>query len=52
MTRLLIGGELVDGAGDPLEVEEPARGEVFASVALPSDEQVDAECPFGAADLL
>ena len=40
--KLLIGGERVDGDGTPLEVEEPARGEVFASVALPSEEQVDA----------
>src|SRR5829696_8474727 len=40
--RLLIGGELVEGAGAALEVEEPARGEVFASVGLPSEEQVDA----------
>jgi acyl-CoA reductase-like NAD-dependent aldehyde dehydrogenase len=42
VTRLLIGGELVEGAGALLEVEEPARGEVFASVPLPSEEQVDA----------
>jgi acyl-CoA reductase-like NAD-dependent aldehyde dehydrogenase len=40
--KLLIGGELVDGEGEALEVEEPARGEVFATVAFPSDEQVDA----------
>ncbi len=39
---LLIGGELVEGAGGALEVEEPARGEVFATVPLPSEEQVDA----------
>ena len=41
-TRLLIGGELVAGAGAALAVEEPATGEPFASVGLPSDEQVDA----------
>ena len=40
--KLLIGGELVAGEGAALEVEEPARGEVFATVALPSEEQVDA----------
>ena len=40
--KLLIGGELVAGDGAPLEIEEPARGEVFSTVALPSEEQVDA----------
>ena len=40
--KLLIGGELVEGEGAALEVEEPALGEVFATVALPSEEQVDA----------
>ena len=40
--KLLIGGELVDGDGERLDVEDPARAEVFASVSLPSDEQVDA----------
>ena len=40
--KLLIGGELVAGEGNALDVEEPARGEVFATVALPSEEQVDA----------
>jgi acyl-CoA reductase-like NAD-dependent aldehyde dehydrogenase len=40
--KLLIGGELVAGDGPALEVEEPARGEVFATLALPSEEQVDA----------
>jgi len=40
--KLLIGGELVDGAGETLDVEDPSRGETFASVALPSEEQVDA----------
>jgi acyl-CoA reductase-like NAD-dependent aldehyde dehydrogenase len=41
-TRLLIGGEQVPGAGDPLEVENPYSEETIASVALPSSEQVDA----------
>jgi acyl-CoA reductase-like NAD-dependent aldehyde dehydrogenase len=40
--RLLIGGERVEGGAEPLEIENPALGEVFATVALPSDEQVDA----------
>jgi acyl-CoA reductase-like NAD-dependent aldehyde dehydrogenase len=40
--KLLIGGELVAGDGAPLEIEEPARGEVFSTVALPSEEQIDA----------
>ena len=39
---LLIGGELVGGDGAALEIENPALGEVFESVALPSEEQVDA----------
>ena len=42
MTKLLIGGELVAGDGPALDVEDPARAEVHATVALPSDEQVDA----------
>jgi acyl-CoA reductase-like NAD-dependent aldehyde dehydrogenase len=41
-TRLVIGGEQVPGAGDPLEVENPYTEETIASVALPSSEQVDA----------
>ena len=41
-TRLLIGGERVPGTGDPLEVENPYSEETISSVALPSDEQVDA----------
>ena len=40
--HLLIGGELVAGAGAPLEIENPALGEVFETVGLPSEEQVDA----------
>ncbi len=41
-TRLLIGGEQVEGAGDPLEVENPYDGSTVATVAQPSDEQLDA----------
>ena len=41
-TRLLIGGELVEGQGEPLPVENPFSEETIASVALPSAEQVDA----------
>jgi acyl-CoA reductase-like NAD-dependent aldehyde dehydrogenase len=41
-TRLLIGGEQVEGNGEPLEVENPYTQETIASVRLPSDEQVDA----------
>jgi acyl-CoA reductase-like NAD-dependent aldehyde dehydrogenase len=41
-TRLLIGGERVAGAGDALEVENPATEETVATVGLPSGEQVDA----------
>ena len=40
--KLLIGGELVVGDGARLDVEEPALGAVFASLSLPSDDQVDA----------
>jgi acyl-CoA reductase-like NAD-dependent aldehyde dehydrogenase len=40
--KLLIGGELVEGEGESLAIEEPARAEAFASVSLPSAEQVDA----------
>ena len=39
---MLIGGELVAGAGEPLEVENPFDEQAIASVALPSDDQVDA----------
>jgi acyl-CoA reductase-like NAD-dependent aldehyde dehydrogenase len=41
-TRLLIGGEQVAGTGSALEVENPFTEETLASVALPSDDQVDA----------
>ena len=41
-TRLLIGGGQAAGAGPPLEVENPATEEVLATVATPSDEQLDA----------
>jgi acyl-CoA reductase-like NAD-dependent aldehyde dehydrogenase len=41
-TRHLIGGEQVAGDGGPLEVENPATEETIATVALPSDDQVDA----------
>ncbi len=41
-TSLLIGGEPVAGAGDPLAVENPATEETLATVAGPSREQVDA----------
>ncbi len=39
---MLIGGELVAGEGPALSVENPATEEELASVALPSDAQVDA----------
>ena len=39
---MLIGGELVAGDGPALSVENPATEEELASVALPSDAQVDA----------
>jgi acyl-CoA reductase-like NAD-dependent aldehyde dehydrogenase len=39
--KLLIAGELVEGDGEQLAVEEPARAATFESVALPSAEQVD-----------
>jgi acyl-CoA reductase-like NAD-dependent aldehyde dehydrogenase len=41
-TRLLIGGEQVAGAGDPLEIENPYTEEPVTAVALPSAEQVSA----------
>ncbi len=41
-TRLLIGGELVEGAGAALEVEDPAREELLATVGTPDAEQLDA----------
>jgi acyl-CoA reductase-like NAD-dependent aldehyde dehydrogenase len=41
-TRLLIGGEMVEGAGSSLEVEDPAREEVLATVGTPDAEQLDA----------
>jgi acyl-CoA reductase-like NAD-dependent aldehyde dehydrogenase len=39
---LLIAGEQVAGDGEPLEVENPATEEAIATVATPSDEQVQA----------
>jgi acyl-CoA reductase-like NAD-dependent aldehyde dehydrogenase len=41
-TRLLIGGEQVQGEGAQLEVENPATEETVASVGLPSAGQIDA----------
>jgi len=41
-TRLLIGGEQVEGAGERLEVENPYSEETVATVGAPSAEQVDA----------
>jgi acyl-CoA reductase-like NAD-dependent aldehyde dehydrogenase len=41
-TRLLIGGEQVEGDGPPLEVENPATEETVATVGTPSPEQLDA----------
>ena len=41
-TRLLIGGEQVEGQGGPLEVENPATEETLATVGDASAEQVDA----------
>ena len=41
-TRLLIGGEQVEGAGEPLEVENPATEETLPTVGSASPEQVAA----------
>ena len=41
-TRLLIGGERVEGQGQGLAVENPYSEETLAAVAAPSDEQLDA----------
>ncbi|NND76418.1 MAG: aminobutyraldehyde dehydrogenase [Ilumatobacter sp.] len=41
-TRLLVGGELVDGGGPPVDVVDPATGDVIASIPTASAEQVDA----------
>jgi betaine-aldehyde dehydrogenase len=41
-TRLLIGGELVEGEGAGLEVENPATEKIVATVASASSAQVDA----------
>src|ERR671916_2672706 len=41
-TRLLIRGELVEGAGAPLAVENPATEETIAEVGSASPEQLDA----------
>jgi acyl-CoA reductase-like NAD-dependent aldehyde dehydrogenase len=40
--RLLIGGELLDGEGEPLEVENPYTEETAATVGSASPAQVDA----------
>ena len=41
-TRQLIGGELVEGAGEPLAVENPATEETVGTVAVADPEQVEA----------
>ena len=40
-TKMLIGGELVEGEGDPIAVLNPATGGEIASVAEASPEQID-----------
>jgi betaine-aldehyde dehydrogenase len=40
-TRLLIGGELVEGSGPAIEVENPASEEIVATVGSASLEQLD-----------
>jgi aminobutyraldehyde dehydrogenase len=41
-TKLLVNGKLVAGKGEPLEILDPASGEVLAEVAEPNAQQVDA----------
>ncbi len=41
-TRMLIGGELVPGEGEPLAVENPYSEEAVAEAGLPSGGQIDA----------
>jgi betaine-aldehyde dehydrogenase len=41
-TRLLIGGEQVEGQGAPIDVENPFTEETLATVRGPSGEQLDA----------
>ena len=41
-TRLLIGGEQAEGAGAPLDVENPATEETLAGLRAAAPEQVDA----------
>lgn len=41
-TKLLIGGELTEGAGDAIDILDPATGEAVVSVREASPEQVDA----------
>lgn len=40
-TRLLIGGESVEGAGTPIEVENPVTEEIVATVGAASLDQLD-----------
>ena len=40
-TRLLIGGELVDGSGEVLDIIDPATGGTITSIAAAGDDQVD-----------
>ncbi|MCB0860703.1 MAG: aldehyde dehydrogenase [Solirubrobacterales bacterium] len=40
-TRCLIGGELVEGVGEPIEVENPATEEIVATVGSASSQQLD-----------
>ncbi|MEM9521061.1 MAG: aminobutyraldehyde dehydrogenase [Actinomycetota bacterium] len=41
-TAMLIDGELVEGAGDSVDVIDPATGSTITSLAAASDEQTDA----------
>ncbi|HET6257450.1 MAG TPA: hypothetical protein VFE39_02255, partial [Pseudonocardia sp.] len=40
-TGLLIGGRVVEGRAAPIQVTNPATGEVFAEVASASEEDID-----------
>ncbi|QDO25651.1 aldehyde dehydrogenase [Streptomyces sp. S1A1-8] len=40
-TGLLIGGQVVDGRGEPIPVTNPATGEVFTTVAAADEQDVD-----------
>ena len=40
-TKMLINGALVEGQGAPIDIQNPATGEVICTIKSASEQQVD-----------